>query len=178
MSLVRRDGVGAVGLAGRSVGKAKVDAKRSALRRGGGYRKIGKPYQINGKHYIPRHDPDYQETGIASWYGRDFHAKMTANGEIYDMNALSAAHRTMPLPSYAYVTNLENGRKVMVRVNDRGPFKKGRIIDVSKRVAKELGFTHQGTTRVHVAYAGPAPLDGSDHREQAFLKKKTKVATR
>jgi rare lipoprotein A (peptidoglycan hydrolase) len=144
--------------------------KPSKIKRGGGYRKVGKPYQINGKLYVPAHDPDYQETGIASWYGEAFHAKKTANGETYDMNALSAAHRTMPLPSFAYVTNLANGRKVLVRVNDRGPFKNGRIIDVSKRVADELGFKHHGTARVRVEYAGPAPLDGSDHKERKFLK--------
>ena len=140
-----------------------------SIPKGGGYRKIGKPYLIKGVRYVPQHDPEYVERGVASWYGDAFHGKPTANGETYDMHALTAAHRTLPLPSYAYVTNLSNGRKVMVRINDRGPFKKDRIIDVSSRVAEELGFTHFGTTQVEVRYIGPAPLDGSDHREQAFL---------
>lgn len=153
----------------------KANLLTTALPKGGGYRKIGKPYLIKGVRYVPQHNPDYVEQGVASWYGDAFHGKKTANGETYDMHALTAAHRTLPLPSYAYVTNLANGRKVLVRINDRGPFKKNRIIDVSSRVAKELGFTHSGTARVEVRYAGPAPLDGSDHREQAFLTKSKKM---
>ncbi len=152
-----------------SVGGRKLT--RKTLPKGGGYYKVGQPYLINGVRYTPRHDPNYKEEGVASWYGPGFHGKRTANGETYDMHALSAAHRTMPLPSFAYVTNLENGRRVMVRVNDRGPFKKGRIIDVSSRVAQELGFHKDGVARVRVEYAGKAPLDGADHAEQAFLEK-------
>ena len=141
----------------------------SSLRKGGGYYKVGKPYEIAGITYVPREDPDYEATGEASWYGEDFHGKPTANGEVFDMGALSAAHRTLPLPSYAYVTNLENGRTVMVRINNRGPFAKGRLIDVSARVARELGFAHKGVAQVKVRYAGPAPLDGRDDREEAHL---------
>lgn len=137
--------------------------------KGGGYRKLGKRYNIAGKWYTPRHDEDYEETGMASWYGEGFHAKKTANGETYDMNALTAAHRTLPLPSLVRVTNVENGRSVVVRVNDRGPFKKGRIIDVSARVARELQFADKGVAKVHVKYVGPAPLDGNDARERASL---------
>lgn len=147
----------------------KLTGLSSPLPKGGGYRKIGKPYQVRGVLYVPQHDPDYEEAGIASWYGKNFHGKKTANGEIYDMHALTAAHRTLPLPSLAAVTNVSNGRTVLVRINDRGPFKKGRIIDVSARVAKELGFTDHGTARVRVKYVGPAPLDGDDKREKAHL---------
>jgi peptidoglycan lytic transglycosylase len=149
----------------------KAAPMSGSLPKGGGYRKVGKPYLINGVRYVPRHDPNYEEIGRASWYGDGFHGKKTANGEVYDMHALTAAHRTLPLPSFASITNLQNGRKVMVRVNDRGPFKKGRIIDVSSKVAKELGFHEQGTARVQVKYLGPAPLDGSDRRERTFLAK-------
>jgi len=143
----------------------KAIGSMPALGKGGGYRKIGKPYLINGVRYVPRHDPDYEETGIASWYGHGFHGKKTANGEFYNMHGLTAAHRTLPLPSFVSVTNLQNGRKVKVRVNDRGPFKKGRVIDVSSQVAKELRFSEQGTAKVKVKYLGPAPLDSGDRRE-------------
>ena len=112
--------------------------------------KIGKPYKIKGALYEPKIDYDYLEVGIASWYGPDFHNKKTANGEIFDQNSLSAAHRTLPLPSIVIVTNLENGRSVKVRVNDRGPFAKSRIIDVSKHAAEILDFTAQGTAPVRV----------------------------
>lgn len=120
--------------------------------------KIGQPYKINGKWYHPQEDPDYSEVGIASWYGPQFHRRLTANGEIFDMNRLSAAHTTLPLPSMVEVTNLENGRSLVVRVNDRGPFAHNRIIDMSRAAARRLGFEKQGTTRVRVRYAGPAPL--------------------
>ncbi len=155
----------------RAVDRAVApDSKLSAgLRKGGGYYKVGKPYVIAGITYVPRADPDYEEIGVASWYGEDFHGKPTANGEVFDMEALSAAHRTLPLPSYAYVTNIDNGRSVMVRINNRGPFAKGRVIDVSARVARELGFAHKGVANVKVTYAGPAPLDGRDDREEAQL---------
>ncbi|MGJ3260810.1 MAG: septal ring lytic transglycosylase RlpA family protein [Rhodospirillales bacterium] len=112
--------------------------------------KIGNPYQIEGIWYHPAEDYEYDETGIASWYGAAFHGKLTANGEQYDMNALTAAHRTLPMPSFVRVTNLENGRSLVLKVNDRGPFAKGRIIDISRRGAQLLGFQNQGTARVRV----------------------------
>ncbi len=115
-----------------------------------GYYKVGKPYQIDGIWYHPEENYEYDETGIASWYGAAFHGKLTANGEEYDMNALTAAHRTLPLPSFVRVTNLENGRSLVLKVNDRGPFAKGRIIDISRRGAQLLGFQNQGTARVRV----------------------------
>jgi len=141
----------------------------SVIPRGGGYKKVGKPYSIAGVMYVPRHQPDYEESGIASWYGDNFHGNKTANGEVYDMNALTAAHRTLPLPSLVSITNVDNGKTVIVRINDRGPFMKGRIIDVSARAAKELGFDHLGLTQVRVKYLGPAPLNGDDSREKAHL---------
>ena len=115
-----------------------------------GVYKVGNPYQIGGAWYYPAIDYEYSETGIASWYGPKFHGRYTANGERFDMNQLSAAHRTLPLPSFARVTNLENGRSLVVRVNDRGPFARGRIIDVSRRAAQLLGFEANGTARVEV----------------------------
>jgi rare lipoprotein A len=115
----------------------------------GGY-KIGKPYKIGGVWYYPAVDYDYRETGIASWYGPKFDGRKTANGEKFDMNSVSAAHRTLPLPSMVRVTNLENGRAIRVRVNDRGPFAHGRIIDMSRRSAQLLGFAGKGTAKVRV----------------------------
>lgn len=112
--------------------------------------KIGNPYQIQSVWYYPAEDFDYVETGIASWYGPKFHGKPTANGEVFDMNQVSAAHRTLPLPSLVRVTNLENGRSLVVRVNDRGPFAHGRILDMSRRGAQLLGFEKKGTARVKV----------------------------
>ena len=112
--------------------------------------KIGKPYQIHGLWYYPEENYEYDESGIASWYGKKFHARKTANGEIYDMNALTAAHRTLPMPSFVRVTNLDNGRSLVLRVNDRGPFARGRILDASRRSAQLLGFYNQGTARVRV----------------------------
>ena len=115
-----------------------------------GIYKIGNPYQIEGVWYYPAEDWEYDETGIASWYGPGFHGKNTANGESYDQNELTAAHRTLPMPSFVRVVNLENGRSIVLRVNDRGPFAKGRIIDVSRRGAQLLGFEGKGTARVRV----------------------------
>jgi rare lipoprotein A len=112
--------------------------------------KIGKPYQVNGLWYYPKADYTYSETGIASWYGPGFHGKRTANGEVYDENGLTAAHKTLPMPSMVRVTNLENGRSIQVRVNDRGPFEAGRIIDMTRRGAQLLGFIENGTARVRV----------------------------
>ncbi len=117
--------------------------------------KVGKPYRVAGHWYVPREDWNYDEVGIASWYGAKFHGRRTASGEIFDMNKLTAAHRTLPLPSYVRVTNLENGRAINVRVNDRGPFVKGRIIDVSRRAAQLLGFAAKGTARVRVQIIRP-----------------------
>jgi rare lipoprotein A len=112
--------------------------------------KLGKPYQIDGAWYYPKIDYDYNETGIASWYGPDFHGKSTASGETFDQNALTAAHKTLPMPTIVRVTNLENGRSIEVRINDRGPFVNDRVIDLTRRGAQLLGFESQGTARVRV----------------------------
>jgi rare lipoprotein A len=132
--------------------------------KGGGNYRVGKAYNINGRTYVPAENPNYRAEGIASWYGPDFHGRLTANGEIYDMHAISAAHTTMPLPSYARVTNLENGRSIIVRVNDRGPYVRDRLIDLSIGTAKALDFYGNGLARVRVEYVGRAPLEGSDDR--------------
>jgi rare lipoprotein A len=116
----------------------------------GGVYKVGQPYEINDKWFYPREDYSYDETGIASWYGADFHNHVTANGEVYNKDELTAAHKTLPLPCLARVTNLDNGRSIVVRVNDRGPFSGARIIDVSQRAAQLLGFEEQGTAKVRV----------------------------
>lgn len=116
--------------------------------------KVGKPYQVAGVWYYPREDFDYDETGIASWYGPNFHGKLTANGEVFDQNAVSAAHKTLPLPSVVRVTNLDNGRSLVVRLNDRGPFVNGRVIDLSRRASQLLGFEANGTARVRVQVMG------------------------
>jgi len=117
----------------------------------GGIHKTGNPYNIGGRWYTPMpYENGYDETGVASWYGRDFDGKRTANGEIYDMHALSAAHKTLPLPTLVRVTNLDNGRSVIVRVNDRGPFVKDRLIDLSYAAAKKLGYARNGTAHVRV----------------------------
>ena len=126
---------------------------------GGG---TNKPYQVNGRWYVPSSQPDYDQVGTASWYGDAFNMRPTANGEIFDMDAVSAAHTTLPLPSIVEVTNLDNGRKLKVRVNDRGPFVDNRLIDLSHEAARELGFDRKGLARVRVRYVGPAPLLGRD----------------
>lgn len=131
--------------------------------KGGGNEKAGKPYQVAGKTYHPDGDPTgYSEEGLASWYGSAFHGRMTANGEIFDMASVSAAHPTLPLPSYARVTNINNGKSIVVRVNDRGPFHGNRALDVSQRVAEVLDFKKRGMARVRIDYVGPASLKGSD----------------
>src|ERR1051326_2978781 len=132
--------------------------------KGGGTYRVGNPYVVAGRVYVPEYDPHYRAEGLASWYGDDFHGRYTANGEIFDLNGITAAHPTMPLPSYARVTNLDNGHSVIVRVNDRGPYTHNRVIDVSVRAAKLLEFYRRGTTRVRVEYVGRAPIDGSDDR--------------
>jgi len=112
--------------------------------------KVGQPYQVEGNWYYPREDYSYDETGIASWYGEAFHGGTTANGEIFNKNELTAAHKTLPLPTLARITNLDNGRSIVVRINDRGPFSGARIIDVSQRAAQLLGFEQEGTAKVRV----------------------------
>lgn len=116
--------------------------------------KVGKPYQVAGIWYYPQEDFSYDETGIASWYGPNFHAKLTANGEIFDQNTVSAAHKTLQMPSIARITNLENGRSIIVRINDRGPFVNGRILDLSRRSAQLLGMEGKGTAKVRVQVLG------------------------
>lgn len=127
---------------------------------GGGVYKVGRPYQVSGTWYYPREQPGYDETGIASWYGAQFHGRRTANGEVFDRNRISAAHPTLPLPSNVQVTNLQNGRSLVVRVNDRGPYARGRLIDLSERAADMLGFRAMGTARVRVQLIGRADLGG------------------
>ena len=134
------------------------------VRKGGGRYQVGKPYKIKGKWYYPKEQPGYNKTGMASWYGPNFHGRLTANGEIYDQYSLSAAHPTLPLPSYARVTNLENGRSLIVRVNDRGPFSRKRIIDLSAQASKMLGYQEKGLTKVRVKYISKARMDGRDAR--------------
>src|SRR6478735_1397519 len=130
--------------------------------KGGGMYRVGKPYNINGRTYVPAENPSYRAEGIASWYGRDFHGRLTANGEVYDMHSISAAHTTLPLPSYVRVTNLDNGRSIVVRVNDRGPYTRSRVIDLSIGTAKALDFYSRGLARVRVEYVGRAPIEGTD----------------
>jgi len=132
--------------------------------RGGGRAVVGKPYRVAGKWYYPKVETNYDKMGTASWYGPNFQGRLTANGEIFDQNFLSAAHPTLPLPSYVRVKNLSNGRTVTVRVNDRGPFANNRLIDLSRRSAEVLGFINQGTARVRVTYIGRAPVEGDDTR--------------
>jgi rare lipoprotein A len=139
----------------------RVVADGEPVPRGGGSYMVGKPYQIAGKTYYPSERP-YSSVGLASWYGSDFHGRKTANGEVFDRESISAAHPTMPLPSYARITNLRNHRSMIVRVNDRGPYHGGRVMDVSQRVAEALDFHRIGTARVKVDYVAHASLAGSD----------------
>ena len=142
--------------AGRPDGclRHREDRLRASPPAGGsaGVYKVGNPYQIDGTWYYPKEQPDYDETGIASWYGPTFYGHRTANGEIYNAGDITAAHRTLPMPVNVRVTNLDNGKSLVVRVNDRGPYAKGRIIDVSEQAAKLLGFYKNGTARVRVTY--------------------------
>ena len=140
----------------------RVTLSKINVPRGGGRDQLGQPYQVRGKWYYPKEEKGYSKIGAASWYGDAFHGRLTANGEVYDMTHLTAAHPTMPLPSYARVTNLANGASVIVRVNDRGPYAPGRIIDLSERAADMLDYAHTGTAKVKVDYVGRAPLDGHD----------------
>lgn len=133
--------------------------------KGGGTYRVGRPYTVAGRLYVPEEDRNYSAIGLASWYGDDFHGRQTANGEVFDMTSISAAHPTLPMPSYARVTNLANGKSLIVRVNDRGPYHANRVMDVSYRAAKLLEFERSGTARVRVEYVGRASLDGSDDRQ-------------
>lgn len=141
----------------------KVIADGEPVPKGGGRTMVGQPYTVAGRTYVPSETPRPVE-GLASWYGSNFHGRMTANGEIFDRDSIAAAHTTMPLPSYARVTNLQNGHSMIVRVNDRGPFHGNRVIDVSERAAAALGFHKQGTAKVRVEYVGRASPNGSDDR--------------
>jgi rare lipoprotein A len=140
----------------------KVVADGDAVPKGGGTYRVGRPYQVAGRTYTPEENGSYTAEGLASWYGEDFHGRRTANGEVFDMHSISAAHPTLPMPSYVRVTNLRNNRSIVVRVNDRGPYHQGRVIDVSVRTAHLLGFRDNGTARVRVDYVGRAALEGSD----------------
>jgi rare lipoprotein A len=142
----------------------RVVADGQPVPKGGGREIVGKPYQVAGQTYAPRHNPNYSRVGTASWYGSAFHGRLTANGEIFDRDSVAAAHPTMPLPSYARVTNLRTQRSMIVRVNDRGPYHGNRLIDVSERAAEALGFRHHGTAQVRVDYVGRASTNGSDDR--------------
>jgi rare lipoprotein A len=132
--------------------------------KGGGAYRIGKPYVVAGVTYVPEENPHYRAEGLASYYGPDFHGRRTANGEVFDMESLSAAHPTLPIPCYVRVTNLANHKSVIVRVNDRGPYHDNRLIDVSMKTAHVLGFHQFGVARVRVEFVGRASLDGSDDR--------------
>lgn len=150
-----------------------------------GHYKVGQPYRVGGKWYYPKEDPAYSETGTASWYGREFQGRATANGETFDRHIASAAHRTLPLPSMVRVTNIDNGKSMLVRVNDRGPYARNRIIDVSEKVAKELGFREKGTAHVRVTFdqqATASMFTREDHKHFARAGStknngKTEVAT-
>ncbi len=140
----------------------RIVASGKPIPKGGGRNHVGKPYKIAGRTYVPQENPGYSAVGLASWYGAAFHGRLTANGEIFDRYSIAAAHPTMPLPSYARVTNLKNGHSMIVRVNDRGPFHANRVMDVSQAVAETLGFKNAGTAKVKVDYVGRASLSGSD----------------
>src|SRR5580692_529670 len=143
----------------------RVVAFGDPVPKGGGTYRVGKPYTVAGRVYVPEEDVNYREEGLASWYGDDFHGRLTANGEVFDMASLTAAHPTLPMPCYARVTNLSNGKSLIVRVNDRGPYHGNRVMDVSSRAAELLEFKGYGVARVRVEYVGRAPLEGSDDRQ-------------
>jgi rare lipoprotein A len=143
----------------------RVVAFGDPVPKGGGIYRVGKPYTVAGQVYVPEEDTHYRAEGLASWYGDDFHGRLTANGEVFDMASLTAAHPTLPMPCYARVTNLSNGKSLIVRVNDRGPYHGNRVMDVSSRAADLLEFKGNGIARVRVEYVGRAPLEGSDDRQ-------------
>lgn len=140
----------------------RVIAEGERVPKGGGTYRVGKPYVVAGRTFVPEEDTNYRTEGMASWYGRDFHGRLTANGEVFDQESISAAHPTLPMPSYVRVTNLANRKSLVVRVNDRGPFHGNRVIDVSHKAAHLLGFKDNGVARVRVEYVGRAALEGSD----------------
>lgn len=144
-------------VAGCGAGARTGAYEQLAAARADGVYKVGNPYEIAGRRFVPEVDPDYSEVGLASWYGPKFHGRRTANGEIFDQYALTAAHRTLPLPSRVRVTNLANNREVVLRVNDRGPFVGDRIIDLSRRAAQLLGTERSGvgTVQVDLIDSGP-----------------------
>src|SRR6201994_2521230 len=143
----------------------RVVAFGDPVPKGGGTYRVGKPYVVAGRTYVPEEDVNYRAEGMASRDGDDFHGRQTANGEVFDMGSLTAAHPTLPMPSYARVTNLSNGKSLIVRVNDRGPYRGNRLIDVSNKAAELLEFKGNGVARVRVEYVGRAPLEGSDDRQ-------------
>ncbi|MEZ2143662.1 septal ring lytic transglycosylase RlpA family protein [Bradyrhizobium sp. DN5] len=143
----------------------RVVAWGDPVPKGGGTYRVGKPYVVAGRTYVPEEDVNYRAEGMASWYGDDFHGRLTANGEVFDMASLTAAHPTLPMPSYARVTNISNGKSLIVRVNDRGPYHGNRLIDVSNKAAELLEFKGNGVAKVRVEYVGRAPLEGSDDRQ-------------
>ncbi len=184
--IVKIAGVAAVSLAaancsqpvGQKISKGGIDPKYGVaasprvvdegqeVPKGGGRKMVGKPYTIAGKRYTPYDKPiGYKISGTASWYGSAFHGRRTANGEVFDRHSFLAAHPTMPLPSYARVTNKRNGHSIVVRVNDRGPYHGARVLDVSERVAEALDFKRMGVASVTVEYLGGADLKGSDDRK-------------
>jgi rare lipoprotein A len=170
-------GTGCLVLANCSGGAGRIDPRYGVaasprvvepgqpVPQGGGVYRVGKPYTVAGRVYVPEENINYSAIGLASWYGDDFHGRYTANGEIFDMTSITAAHPTLPLPSYVRVTNLANNRSIVVRVNDRGPYVGDRVIDVSVKTAELLGFYGHGVARVKVDYVGRAPLTGSDDRK-------------
>jgi rare lipoprotein A len=143
----------------------RVVALGDPVPKGGGTYRVGKPYTVGGQVYVPEEDTSYRQDGLASWYGDDFHGRLTANGEVFDMTSLTAASPTLPMPCYARVTNLSNGKSLIVRVNDRGPYHGNRLMDVSSKAAELLEFKGNGIARVRVEYVGRAPLEGSDDRQ-------------
>src|SRR6184192_1424178 len=143
----------------------RVVAFGEPVPKGGGTYRVGKPYTVAGRVYVPEENLGYREEGLASWYGNDFHGRLTANGEMFDMASLTAAHPSLPIPCYARVTNLSNGKSLIVRVNDRGPYHGNRLIDVSNKAAELLDFKSNGIAKVRVEYVGRAPLEGSDDRQ-------------
>jgi rare lipoprotein A len=140
----------------------RVVADGERVPKGGGVYRVGKPYVVAGRTFVPEEDTNYRAEGYASWYGRDFHGRLTANGEVFDQESITAAHPTLPMPSYVRVTNLSNRKSLIVRVNDRGPFHGDRVIDLSHKSAQLLGFKDNGVARVKVEYIGRAALEGSD----------------
>ncbi|MCB1393017.1 MULTISPECIES: septal ring lytic transglycosylase RlpA family protein [unclassified Nitrobacter] len=143
----------------------RVVASGEPVPKGGGTYRVGKPYTVAGRVYVPEENTKYRAEGLASWYGDAFHGRLTANGEVFDMASLSAAHPTLPLPCYVRVTNLGNKKSLVVRVNDRGPYHGNRLIDVSNKAAELLEFKRNGVAAVRVEYVGRAPLEGSDDRQ-------------